>query len=76
VIDTQQSKFEYVQSQLGSDVEYADLEARNIFNEGVISSKMKCIAGFNHYREHSYIIYNKLVQMSALDVCKLNHGII
>jgi len=39
----------YTMNQLGSKVEYVDIEARNIFHKGALTAKLKCIVGFNYY---------------------------
>ena len=41
------SKYEYTRSQLGSDLEYDDLEAKEVFYKGSSSSKLKYMLRFN-----------------------------
>ena len=36
--------------QLGSNAQYVDMEARNYFHKGMLTSKLKCIAKINHHR--------------------------
>ena len=49
-IDAKTVEYNYIKSQLGSNVDYVDIEAWNTFSEGVSTSKLKCIVGYNHYR--------------------------
>jgi len=65
VINTKQSKYKYAESQLGSYVEFANLEARNIFHEGASSSKIKCILGFNQYGKQNHKISKGLVKQEC-----------
>ena len=49
IIDVKNAELQYTKSQLGSNVEYVDINARNTFGEGASTSKLKCISGFNHH---------------------------
>jgi len=50
-IDTEAIEREYAKDQLGSSVEYINLDAQACFNKRVSVSKLKCMTGFNYHGE-------------------------
>ena len=48
-IDAKICEKSYAESKIPEYSEWLDLEALNVFHEGVGSGTLKCITGFNHY---------------------------
>jgi len=48
VIDASKSEYEYIHSQVGSNIDLIDYKARNSFYEESTMLMLKCIAKFNH----------------------------
>ena len=53
---------DYTRSQLRSDVDYINLEARNTFSEGISTLKLKFITGYNYHGKRHLIINKELVK--------------
>ena len=62
MIDAKKAEFEFAEEQLGSNIEYIDLEAREYFYEGASTAKLKCTTSFNHHRERMWRINSKLMR--------------
>ena len=65
-IDAVKNKIEYAIEYIGDKLEYANLDIRAIFYEGLPAVKLKCIAGFNHYSLWNYNINKGLVLIECL----------
>ena len=62
VTDAKESELEYAITQLGSGLDYIDLEACNTFNEGVSIAKLKYMAGYNHHSKRNVMFNNGIVK--------------
>ena len=58
-------EIQYASNQLGSKIEYIDIEARNTFNEGASVAKLKCISEFNHHEIWNFIINKDLTKIEC-----------
>ena len=49
IINSIQSKIEYVETKLGKKVKLADIDTRNFFAERIQKLTIKCLTGYNPY---------------------------
>ena len=59
-IDAKQYERDYAESKFPEYHEWLDLEARNVFHEGIGAGTLKCISGFNHYGDRDKAMNNNL----------------
>ena len=63
IIDVREKEKEYVSLKYGYRKEFIDMEARNVFQTGKVTSSMiKCAHRFNHYGLGEAIINNNMVE--------------
>jgi len=60
-IDAIKSEKEYIQSQVGSDIDKIDIKARNSFYEGATISMLKYLLKFNYHGSRDRMIDKSLI---------------
>ena len=70
IIDTRENEEEYTKKKYGHRKEFIDIEARNLFKIGKVTTSMiKCAHRFNHYGLREAMINNNMVE-TAYPRCK------
>ena len=63
IIDAKEDEDDYVKNKLGHIHDMIDIEARNAFKVGkVTTSMLKCVYGCNHYSQHDAMINDYIVE--------------
>jgi len=62
ISDAREVEFEYCKKKLGFKYDMVDLEARNAFKGGKVTTSMiKCVYGYNHYGQRDVMINDEMI---------------